>query len=62
MTAFQSRPSTDRLYSGGARLLADIGGTNCRFVLEVGPGRLEGVEVLPCADYATLGEAMRTYL
>ncbi|QYG01448.1 glucokinase [Massilia sp. NP310] len=62
MTASPFSPSTDRPHRGGARLLADIGGTNCRFVLELGPGRLEAVEVLPCADHATLGDAMRAYL
>jgi glucokinase len=62
MTAFLSTPPTDRLHAGGPRLLADIGGTNCRFALELGPGRLEGIEVLPCVAYATLGDAMRTYL
>jgi len=44
------------------RLLADIGGTNARFALELGPGRIERIEVLACASHATLGEAMRAYL
>jgi len=45
------------------RLLADIGGTNARFALQE-PGRntFADIEVLACADYATLGEAMRAYL
>jgi len=43
------------------RLLADIGGTNARFALESGAG-LEDIEVLACAAYPTLGEAMRAYL
>ncbi|MBQ5949977.1 glucokinase [Massilia sp. ST3] len=43
------------------RLLADIGGTNARFALESGAGLLD-VEVLACADYPTLGGAMRAYL
>lgn len=62
MTASHSSPASALIHVGGARLLADIGGTNCRFVLELGPGRLDGVQVLPCADYATLGQAMRAYL
>jgi len=44
------------------RLLADIGGTNARFALEVGPGRIDAIEVLPCASHATLADAMRAYL
>jgi glucokinase len=43
------------------RLLADIGGTNARFALESDAG-LADVEVLACADFATLGDAMRAYL
>ncbi len=44
------------------RLVADIGGTNARFALETAPGVLEDVEVLPCAGFATLEAAMRSYL
>jgi glucokinase len=44
------------------RLLADIGGTNARFALELGPGRVNHIEVLACAAYPTLGDAMRAYL
>lgn len=44
------------------RLLADIGGTNARFALEDGAGRIGAVEVLACADYGTLAEALRAYL
>jgi glucokinase len=45
------------------RLLADIGGTNARFALqEPGNTAFADIEVLACADYATLGEAMRAYL
>jgi glucokinase len=45
------------------RLLADIGGTNARFALQSGAGGgFDDVEVLPCAAYPTLGEAMRAYL
>jgi glucokinase len=49
-------------HAGGARLLADIGGTNARFALETGPGRFEAIEVLACQDHATLADAMRAYL
>ena len=48
------------------RLLADIGGTNARFALQgadrAGSDACDDVEVLACADYPTLGEAMRAYL
>ncbi len=49
-------------YADGPRLLADIGGTNARFALETGPGQVELIEVLPCASYPTLADALRTYL
>lgn len=44
------------------RLLADIGGTNARFALETGPGVIEDIDVLPCKEYATLADAIRSYL
>jgi glucokinase len=46
----------------GPRLLADIGGTNARFALETAPGRIELIEVLPCADFPALADALRAYL
>ena len=44
------------------RLLADIGGSNARFALETAPGVIEDIEVLPCAGYPTLLDAVRAYL
>ena len=44
------------------RLLADVGGTNARFALELAPGQLEAVQVLACGDHANFADAMRTYL
>jgi len=44
------------------RLLADVGGTNARFALEFGPGRIELIDVLSCASHATLADAVRAYL
>jgi glucokinase len=52
----------DDVLFGGARLLADIGGTNARFALQRGPGRIEEVATLACADHATLGDAVRAYM
>ena len=49
-------------FADGPRLLADIGGTNARFALETAPGRIELIEVLPCASYPTLADALRAYL
>ncbi len=46
----------------GPRLLADVGGTNARFALELAPGQLEAVQVLACGDYATFADALRAYL
>ena len=46
-----------------ARLLADVGGTNARFAWQSGPGEpITDVRVLPCAEYATLQDAIRVYL
>ncbi|UOP04150.1 glucokinase [Conchiformibius kuhniae] len=44
------------------RLLADIGGTNARFALETAAQQWTRVEVLACADYACLGDAVRAFL
>ncbi len=49
-------------HADGPRLLADIGGTNARFALELGPGRVELIEVLACDSYPTIGAALRAYL
>jgi glucokinase len=46
-----------------ARVLADIGGTNARFAWQAGPGQpIDAVLNLPCADYGSIGEALRGYL
>ena len=44
------------------RLVADIGGTNARFALEVAPQQIEQAHVLPCKDYDTIVDAAREYL
>lgn len=45
------------------RLLADVGGTNARFALQAGSqGAITHIETLPCADHATLGDAIHHYL
>ena len=50
-------------FVSGARLLADVGGTNARFAWTTGPGApIEHVKVLPCAEHPTLQAAMRAYL
>jgi len=49
-------------FADGARLLADIGGTNARFALETAAGRFEAIEVLACSEHATLADAIRSYL
>jgi glucokinase len=43
-------------------LLADVGGTNARFTLEVAPRKFAAIMVLKCADYPTLSDAIRAYL
>lgn len=45
------------------RLVGDIGGTNARFAWwPAADAPLERVATLPCAEFASLGEAMRRYL
>ena len=44
------------------RLLADIGGTNARFALELAPGCFAHVQVLGCSDHPAVADAMRAYL
>ncbi len=44
------------------RLLADIGGTNARFALEVAHQQFDAITVLPCANYPALADAMRAYI
>jgi glucokinase len=55
-------PAIPNAFADGPRLLADIGGTNARFALETAPGRIELIEVLACAGYPTLADALRAYL
>jgi glucokinase len=49
-------------YCDGPRLLADIGGTNARFALEHGPGQIDDIQVLACADHAEFAGALEAYL
>nr|WP_233170838.1 glucokinase [Herbaspirillum sp. ASV7] len=51
-----------RTHADGPRLLADIGGTNARFALETGPGRIEQVQILRGADYREFTDAVQAYL
>lgn len=44
------------------RLLADIGGTNARFALELSEAKIEHIEVLACNDYNTIVDAVKVYL
>ncbi|WP_374579850.1 glucokinase [Pseudoduganella sp.] len=44
------------------RLLADVGGTNARFALELATGAIEHIHVLACAAYPTLADALKAYL
>jgi glucokinase len=44
------------------RLLADIGGTYARFAVETGPGQLEHIASLRCADHADFHAAVTAYL
>ncbi len=44
------------------RLLADIGGTYARFALETGPGVLQHVRLIPCAEHADFHSTVSAYL
>ena len=44
------------------RLVADIGGTNASFALEIAPQQFKFVEVLACNDYNTLVDAVKEFL
>ncbi len=59
----QSQRNIDQeMYRDGPRLLADVGGANVRFTLEIAPGRFESIEEMRCDDPAGLLGAIRTYL
>jgi glucokinase len=49
-------------HTDGPRLLADIGGTNARFALEPGPGRIEAIQTLAAADHKEFTDAVQAYL
>jgi glucokinase len=45
------------------RLLGDVGGTNARFGWQKNASSaIEDIHVLPCAEYATIADAIRAYL
>ena len=49
--------------ASSARLLADIGGTNARFAWQQKTGAsIDDIVVLPCAQFATLPDAIQRYL
>ncbi len=43
-------------------LLADIGGTNARFALDLGDGNIERIATLACVDYPEFVDAVQAYL
>lgn len=49
-------------HMSGPRLLADIGGTNARFALEIAPGDLVEIRDYACDDYPGVLEVIRAYL
>ena len=44
----KNKPVTNQPSTSWPRMVADIGGTNARFALEVAPQQIEQAEVLPC--------------
>jgi glucokinase len=53
---------TKRSSDASPRLLADVGGTNVRLALQIGPGRIDHLCVMPTAAHASLLDAVRSYL
>jgi glucokinase len=53
---------TMKAYADGPRFLADIGGTNARFALEISPYTFASVSVLACDAYPRLQDAIAHYL
>jgi glucokinase len=49
-------------FSGGPRLLADIGATRARFALEIAPGKFEAVNIFNCDDFSGIVPLVRAYL
>lgn len=48
--------------NNSVRLVGDVGGTNARFALVIDGGAPQSELVLPCAEYADLGDALAAYL
>jgi len=60
---FESRAPAVAQVEAYPRLLGDIGGTNARFGWQVAQDApISHVQVLPCAEHASLLEAAQTYL
>lgn len=53
--------TTPALHAEGARLLADIGGTNARFALERGPGDIGKIHIYPCKDFPGIADAIAQF-
>jgi glucokinase len=60
--ADHSRNEGGSPYLDGPRLLADVGGTNARFALELAPGRIDAIQTLRGADYKEFSDAVQAYL
>ena len=57
-----SGPSPGSAGDGPARLVGDLGGTHARFAVVGTTGCLEHLEVLSCADYPRIEDAIAAYL
>lgn len=58
----KTRACDDDKAIAGARLVADVGGTHARFAQLAPTGGIEGIEVMSCADFPTIQDAIATYL
>ena len=46
----------------GRRVVADVGGTRCRFGISAGPGDLDAIRVTPTAGQPSFTEALKAYV
>jgi glucokinase len=56
-----SRAAAHEEAAVGARVVADVGGTHARFATLTPAGGLENIEVMTCADFPCIGDAIGAY-
>jgi glucokinase len=46
----------------GRRIVADVGGTRCRFAISAGPGELDAIQIYATAGQPSFAEALKAYV